>query len=113
MSDQDEAEDHLSEEEIDQQFREMADKFIDLANGQAERVNRENVSLALLYAAARFNAFVVASHAKDITAYDADRERAAEYFRGQYRSMLDENMRDYREAFETLPYAHLIPDKSS
>lgn len=53
MSDQDEAEDHLSEEEIDQQFREVADKFIDLANGQAERVNRENVSLALLYAAAR------------------------------------------------------------
>ena len=80
MSDQDEAEDHLSEEEIDQQFREMADKFIDLANDQAERVNRE---------------------------------RAAEYFRGQYQSMLDEYMRDYREAFETLPYAHLMPDKSS
>ena len=62
----------LSDEEVNLQFREIADAFIDLANDQSNRFNRENVSLALLYAAARFNAFIVAGHADD-GAYDRDR----------------------------------------
>ena len=58
----------LSDEEVNLQFREMADAFFDLANDQSKAFIRENVSLALLYAAARFNAFIVAGHADDATA---------------------------------------------
>ena len=58
----------LSDEEVNLQFREIADAFIDLANDQSNAFNRENVSLTLLYAAARFNAFIVAGHADDATA---------------------------------------------
>ena len=34
----------LSDEELDVQLREVADKFIDLANQQAQRFHKENVS---------------------------------------------------------------------
>lgn len=111
MSDQDNTEELLSEEAIDRQFREIADKFIDLANNHVDQANRENISLALLYTAARYNAFVVASHAKNVKAYDADRQKAKDYFAGQYSSMLDENLDDYRETYENLQYAHLMTDK--
>ena len=58
----------LSDEEVNLQFREMADAFLDSANHQSNVFNRENIRLALLYAAARFNAFSVAGHANDATA---------------------------------------------
>ena len=73
----------ISDEEVNLQFREIADAFIDLANDQSNRFNRENVSLALLYAAARFNAFIVAGHADDGAAYDRDRDSAFDYFTGE------------------------------
>ena len=73
----------LSDEEVNLQFREIADAFIDLANDQSNHFNRENVSLALLYAAARFNAFIVAGQTDDATAYDRDRNRAFDYFTGE------------------------------
>ena len=73
----------LSDEKVNLQFREIADAFIDLANDQSNHFNRENVSLALLYAAARFNAFIVAGHADDATAYDRDRNSAFDYFTGE------------------------------
>ncbi|HAF73788.1 MAG TPA: DUF3144 domain-containing protein [Gammaproteobacteria bacterium] len=98
----------LSDEELDVQLREVADKFIDLANQQAQRFHKENVSQGMMYGTARFNAFVVASHADDVLAYDEDRDRAIEYFVGQYRQMLISNLDDYRGSFEDLKYAHLM-----
>ena len=62
----------------------------------------------LMYGTARFNAFVVASHADDIVAYDEGRDRAIEYFVGQYREMLISNLDDYRSSFEDLKYSHLM-----
>ena len=98
----------LSDEELDVQLREVADKFIDLANQQAQRFHKENVSQGMMYGTARFNAFVVASHADDVLAYDEDRDRAIEYFVGQYRQMLISNLDDYRGSFEDLTYSHLM-----
>ena len=98
----------LSDEELDAQLREVADKVIDLANQQAQRFHKENVSQGLMYGTARFNAFVVASHADDIVAYDEGRDRAIEYFVGQYREMLISNLDDYRSSFEDLKYSHLM-----
>ena len=100
----------LSDEEVNLQFREIADAFIDLANDQSNRFNRENVSLALLYAAARFNAFIVAGHADDGAAYDRDRDSAFDYFTGEYQRMLKENLDQYRKIFGQQKYQHLMPD---
>ena len=43
----------LSDEELDAQLREVADKCIDLANQHAQRFNKENVSQGMMYGTAR------------------------------------------------------------
>lgn len=98
----------MSEQDIDKEFRRMVDSFIGLANGHGEQMPRENVSMALLYAAARYNSFIVSSHAATVEDYDASREKAYEFFLGQYRRMLAENLDDYRRVYdEDFKYAHL------
>lgn len=99
----------MSDDELDKEFRNMADAFIDLANQQIKGDNREIVSMSLLYAAARFNSFVVAAHAPDLKKFDDDREKAFEFFLGKYREMLTENLDDYRKLYdENMKYAHLM-----
>lgn len=99
----------MSDEDLDKEFRRMADAFIDLANQHVNDDNREIVSMALLYAAARFNSFVVASHAPDLKKYDADRDKAFEFFLEKYKDMLQENLDDYRKIYdESMKYAHLM-----
>ena len=53
------ADDMISDTELDEIFRTTIDAFIDQANLLTETNSKENVGLALLYAAARFNAYVV------------------------------------------------------
>lgn len=99
----------MSDENLDKEFRKMADSFIDVANSHSNADNKEIVSMALLYAAARFNSFVVAAHAPDVKKYDADRPKAFEFFLGKYKEMLNENLDDYRKMYdESMKYAHLI-----
>lgn len=99
----------MSDEDVDKQFRSMADAFIHLANKHSETAERENVSMALLYAAARFSSFVVASHASDLQKYEADREAAVGFFSGEYKRMLNENLDDYKKTYdESIKYAHLM-----
>ena len=87
----------------------MADTFISLANSHSDTVNRENVGMALLYAASRYNAFVVASNAKDVQSYVADQEKAMEFFSGQYKDMLQENLDDYQKVIANEgKYSHLV-----
>jgi hypothetical protein len=92
-------EDERDREEIDREFREVVDRFIQLANEQIETVQREHVSLALLYAAARFNAFVVACHAPDVEKFRADKQKAFEFFCKEYHRMLTENLDDYERVY--------------
>lgn len=93
------ADDSLSDEELDEIYRSMIDLFIDRANEFAETNSQENVGLALLYAAARFNAHVVSQHANTLEDYAGDLPRARQFFQGQYREMLDENLEDYKQLF--------------
>ena len=53
----------MAKEKLDDDFWDRADSFIDLANSYCEKVGRGQVSASLLYAAARFNASVVACSA--------------------------------------------------
>lgn len=90
----------MTDEATEREFRRVADAFIDVANEQIESAPKENVGMALLFAASRFNAFVVASHCKTLDRYEADRQRAVEFFTKEYLRMLEENLEDYRRAFE-------------
>lgn len=89
----------MSDEATEREFRRVADTFIDLANEHITSIQKENVGMALLFAAARFNAFVVASHSPTLDKYENDREKAIEFFSTSYLDMLKENLEDYRRAY--------------
>jgi len=93
------ADDNLNDTELEAVFRGMADAFIDRANDFAETSSPENVGLALLYAAARYNAHVVSQHAPTLEDYEKDLPRAREFFGGQYQQMLEENLEDYKSIY--------------
>ncbi len=93
------AQDSFSEEEVDAQYRKMIDSFIDRANRLAEQNSPENVGMALLFAASRFNAFVVSQHAENIGDYEKDIIKAQDFFSSQYKEMLNENLEDYKSVY--------------
>lgn len=95
----------LNDEELEEIFRGIADAFIDRANEFAEGNSQENVGLALLYAAARYNAHVVSQHASTLEDFEKDLPRAREFFAGQYQQMLEENLEDYKAVYTK--YSHL------
>lgn len=93
------ADDSLSDEELDEIYRRTVDLFIDRANEFSETNSKENVSLALLYAAARFNAYVVSQHANTLEDYEKDLPGARQFFQRQYQEMLEENLEDYKSVY--------------
>ena len=93
------AQDSQSDEEVDARYRQMIDSFIDSANLLTEDSSQENVGMALLFAASRFNAFVVSQHAETIESYEKDLDKAREFFVNQYQEMLNENLEDYKSVY--------------
>ena len=94
------AEKPLSDDEVDVIYRQMIDSFIDRANELADQNSPENVGMALLFAASRFNAFVVSQHAENREDYEKDMEKARQFFLSQYQEMLGENLEDYKKVFD-------------
>lgn len=95
----------------DKEFYTLADKFIDIANNECEGKEPSFVGSAMLFATARFSAFVVASQAQDKDSYEAELERATEFFNGEFDRMLKQNMEDYKTAFtqqDEARYEHLM-----
>ena len=90
----------MSDNGPDQQFLELADSFIALANSHCDTVSPSRVSATLLFAAARFNAFVIASTVDSKDELTTDSEPALKYFLSQYEKMLGENLADYVENFD-------------
>jgi hypothetical protein len=90
----------ISDGDLDKRYREMIDIFIDQANTHAENNSPENVGMALLFAASRFNAFVVSQHAESLPEYEKDIEKARSFFSAQYLEMLDENLDDYKKVYQ-------------
>ena len=100
------ADETISDEELDEAYRLMVDQFIDLANELAENNGPENVGMAMLYAASRFNAHVVSQHAESVQNYERDLPKAKKFFVSQYKEMLDENLEDYKEVYSK--YANFV-----
>jgi hypothetical protein len=84
----------------DDAFWDIVDGALALANDSCENIDPSKVSAALLYAAARFNAFIVASNSLDRKEFRAEKDEAVQYLTKQYRSMLGENLADYEDNFK-------------
>lgn len=99
----------MSDTKKDKEFLDMADAFIALANKQGETIDKGKVSAAFLYAAARFNTFIVAGGAADVEEFEGYKFNATQYFIGEYEKMLEEHMEDY-----TVNFGDFIkPDKKA
>jgi hypothetical protein len=86
--------------EVSPEFWERADEIIALANEQAKECDIGKVSSSTLYAAARYNAFNVASSADDVEEMKKDKQEAIKYFVDQYQKMLTENLDEYIASYE-------------
>lgn len=81
--------------EVDDQFYDRADAHIHLSNSQLPASTRGKVSASMMYATARFNAWVSACGFASGEQMKAGREETLRYFCEQYRRMLEENLDDY------------------
>lgn len=86
---------------VDEAFFERADAHIRLSNEQLKEVGRSKVSASMMFATARFNAWVIASSAQSGSEMTESRDEAIRYFVEQYKLMLEENTNDYIKNFES------------
>jgi len=86
---------------IDDEFYKRADAHIHLANSQiSEEITRGRVSASMMYATARFNAWVSACGWQNSQEMTEAKDDVVEYFISEYRKMLEENFEDYIENYE-------------
>ena len=90
----------MSDTDKDKEFYEMADAHIAVANEQAKKINSGKVSATILYSAARFNTFLIASNSDSATELSSRKEEACKYLIAEYQKMLDEHFADYTKNFE-------------
>ena len=86
--------------DVDDGFFARADAHIDLANDQLREVERGKVSASMMYAVARFNAWVSACGFRSAEQMREARGETVVYFTEQYRKMLEENLDDYIGSFD-------------
>lgn len=91
----------MSNKDVDESFWDRADSFIAKANEFSDQVPAGKVSSSLLYAAARFNSFIISSSSDSVEEMEQDKDAALEYFVGQFRKMLEENLDDHIKNFST------------
>jgi len=90
----------MSDVQRDKEFWDLADSFIQLANTHLDKVKPSRVSASALFAAARFNAFVIAAATESKEQLIAEREAAIAYFLNQYESMLRENLDEHLARYD-------------
>ena len=79
----------------DEKFFNRADAHIQLANEQLADAVRGNVSGSLMFAAARYNAWVSATDLQSSKELQNKKEALMDYFLSQYKSMLEHNFDNY------------------
>ena len=79
----------------DKEFYELADAHIALANTRMGKIKPAKVSATMLFAAARFNAFVISASAENKAQMLLDKESAIAYFVQEYEKNLRENIDEH------------------
>jgi hypothetical protein len=87
-------------DEPDDEFYARADAHIHLSNDQAKKIDRGKVSASMLYASARFNAWISACGFEEGPQMASKRQEMIDYFAADYRRMLEENLDDYIANFD-------------
>lgn len=90
----------MSDVQRDKQFWDMADSFIELANTHLNAEKPSRVSASALFAASRFNAFVIAAAAESKAQLITEKEAAIAYFMNQYEAMLRENLDEHLARYD-------------
>jgi hypothetical protein len=86
--------------QLDDKFYDRADAHIHLANDQAEETSHAMVNASMMFASARFSAFVSARGFASGAAMQAKRAETVEYFVAGFRQMLEGNIDAYIKNFE-------------
>jgi len=85
----------------DPTFYDRADEHIRVANSHYPDTGRGKVSASFMYGCARFQAWNAATWADNADDMRARRAETVKYFVEQYQAMLEENLTDYIEHFES------------
>lgn len=86
--------------DADEEFFARADAHIHLSNDQAKQASPGQVSASMMFATARFNAWLTATGFESGAEMKAHREENIEYFVTEYRKMLGQNMDEYIARYE-------------
>ena len=90
-----------SNTDLETRYWDLVDQLIQQANEACEQLDPSAVSAALLNAAARFNAFAVATASLDRNEFSEEIEPAVQHLTGRYRELLRENLEDYLAHYTT------------
>jgi hypothetical protein len=90
----------MSNIDNDKKFREMADAFIAEANKLSKSEDRGMVSASFLYAAARFNIFLVAASSGSANEFALKKENSLNALMAEFKKMLEDHFENYKENFE-------------
>ena len=91
----------MSENASSKTFQERVDEFVAIANEQAAESSVEDVNTAVLFSAARFNAFSVARSVENAENLQTEKQAAIEYFTQRYAEMLNQNLDEYIARFDS------------
>jgi hypothetical protein len=84
----------MSEEKQSIPHNVMVDRFIEIANDFSRSATKESVGAAMMFAAARYNAYEASTKSKNIA---ADRNDARTWYSNEYQRMWDANMDEFAE----------------
>lgn len=88
-------------DQLDDKFYERADAHIHLSNEQLDgMITAGKVSASMMYATARFNAWISASGHHSGESLAAKRAETIDYFMEGYRQMLEANLDEYIKNFD-------------
>ena len=83
------AQDAAQQQQLDPAFFTCVNEYLELTNRQSKQQGLKRISMASLYAAARFNAHV---YLANVTAAADDRKDFLDYMTNMYRRMLNEHL---------------------
>jgi hypothetical protein len=84
----------------DHDFYDRADEHLRVASDHLSEASQGKVSASLMYACARFNAWVSANHRQSPAELKSAYGETIEYFVAEYRKMLVQNLDDYVDNFK-------------
>ncbi len=101
---------NTQENQTDEKFFQRVDTLIAIANGYVKaEVHPTRATNSFMFAAARFNAWMVAAGYKDVEEFANEKEKVIAHFTEQYKLMLNENLDDYIKNFDK----YMSPAKKS